>query len=92
MKHRLGWTYGQGPSRWSFPTQPKHACRPHKQLYFALLDTKPIAVEDLRIPMSAFVTRQPRFPVAGRTISHSVDTLIRQDLLDVRRHIRGDWG
>ncbi|WP_256666263.1 hypothetical protein [Pseudomonas sp. KBS0710] len=42
--------------------------------------------------MSAFVTRQPRFPDAGLTISHSVDTLIRQDLLDVRRHIRGDWG
>ncbi len=33
MKHRLGWTYGKGPSRWSFPTQPKHACSPQKQLH-----------------------------------------------------------
>lgn len=33
MKHRLGWTLGPGPSRWSFPTQPKHACSPQKQLH-----------------------------------------------------------
>jgi len=56
----------------------------------------PIAVEELRIPMSAFFTLQPRFPFGGLTISRCVDTLIRQDLLDplpyVRRHICGDWG
>ena len=56
----------------------------------------PIAVEELRIPMSALLTLQPRFPFGGLTISRCVDALTRQDLLDplpyVRRHICGDWG
>lgn len=53
-------------------------------------------MEDLHIPMPAFVTLQPRFPFGGLTFSRCVDALIRQDLLDplpyVRRHICGDWG
>ncbi|WP_285421776.1 hypothetical protein [Pseudomonas sp. efr-133-TYG-23] len=53
-------------------------------------------MEDLRSPMPAFVTLQPRFPFGGLTFSSRVDALIRQDLLDplpyVRRHICGDWG
>ena len=53
-------------------------------------------MEELRIPMSALFTLQPRFPFGGLTISRCVDALIRQDLLDplpyVRRHICGDWG
>ncbi|WP_153476066.1 hypothetical protein [Pseudomonas lactis] len=56
----------------------------------------PIAVEELRIPMSALLSLQPRFPFGGLTISRCVDALTRQDLLDplpyVRRHICGDWG
>ena len=56
----------------------------------------PIAVEDLHLPMPAFVTLQPRFPFGGLTFSSRVDALIRQDLLDplpyMRRHICGDWG
>ena len=53
-------------------------------------------MEDLHLPMPAFVTLQPRFPFGGLTISRCVDALIRQDLLDplpyMRRHICGDWG
>lgn len=56
----------------------------------------PITVEDPRIPMSAFIPLQPRFPCGGLTISSRVDALIRRDLLDplpyVRRHLYGDWG
>lgn len=42
--------------------------------------------------MPTFATLLPRFPIGSLIISHCVDTLIRQDLLDVRRHICGDWG
>lgn len=45
-----------------------------------------------RIPMPAFATLLSRFPIGSLIISHCVDTLIRQDLLDVRRHICSDWG
>ena len=111
MKYLRGWTRRQEPAPpWNCPTQPKHACRPHKQRHhvrdcdrdlavgtFDLARVRsPIAVEELRIPMSALLSLQPRFPFGGLTISRCVDALTRQDLLDplpyVRRHICGDWG
>lgn len=40
--------------------------------------------------MPALATLLTRFPIGSLIISHRADTLIRQDLLDVRRHISGD--
>ena len=77
-----------------FPSHPEHACRPHRQRHYArdcdlAVETfylakvrSPIAVEDLHLPMPAFVTLQPRFPFGGLTFSRCVDALIRLDLLD----------
>ncbi len=79
-----------------FSTQSEHACRPYRQRHYArdcdgdlAIETlclarvrSPIAVEDLHLPMPAFVTLQPRFPFGGLTFSRCVDALIRLDLLD----------
>jgi len=79
-----------------FRTHPEHACRLHRQRHYArdcdrdlAIETlclarvrSPIAVEDLHLPIPAFVTLQPRFPFGGLTFSRCVDALIRLDLLD----------